>query len=226
MVRVAECGNAQRTTHSGARQLDSNPPPWSVGVIAPDYLLAAYAAGWFPMAVADGTIRWFSPDPRGIIPLEQFHLSRRLARVVRAGAFEVSVDRDFDAVIRACAVAERAGEGAGTWIDDEIYQSYCALHEAGYAHSIEVWQGTDLAGGLYGVALGGAFFGESMFHHVTDASKVALVTLVERLRDRGFSLLDTQWVTPHLAQFGAVEIPRRRYRQLLADALKRQCAFK
>ena len=177
------------------------------------------------MAVGDGGIRWFSPDPRGVIPIDTFHVSRRLGRVIRGGAFEIAVDRSFHAVIHACAEAEREGEGAGTWIDAEICQSYLALHDAGYAHSVEAWQDGRLAGGLYGVAIGGVFFGESMFHHVTDASKVALAALVERLRERGYVLLDTQWVTPHLEQFGAVEIPRRRYLGLLADALRRDCSF-
>ena len=190
-----------------------------------DLLVSAYASGWFPMAVGEGDIRWFSPDPRGVIPLDTFHVSRRLARVVRRGDFEIAVDRRFEDVIRACALAERDAENAGTWIDDEILQSYCALHEAGFAHSVEVWQNGRLAGGLYGVALGGAFFGESMFHHVTDASKVALVILVERLRTRGFTLLDTQWTTEHLEQFGAIEIPRARYLRLLSEALQLDRAF-
>lgn len=190
-----------------------------------DLLVSAYASGWFPMAVGDAGIRWFSPDPRGIIPLDTFHVPRRLARVVRSGGFTVEIDRDFAAVIQACADADRDEEEAGTWIDAEIIESYTALHAAGYAHSVEVWQERRLAGGLYGVSIGGAFFGESMFHHVTNASKVALVSLVERLRERGYALLDTQWTTPHLEQFGATEIPRRRYLQLLADALRRECSF-
>lgn len=189
-----------------------------------DLLVSAYASGWFPMAVATGEIRWFSPDPRGIIPLEAFHVSRRLARVVRSGGFTIAINRDFRAVIRACATADRDDEG-GTWIDEQIHESYCALHEAGYAHSVEAWHDGVLAGGLYGVALGGAFFGESMFHRVTDASKVALVALVDRLRERGFSLLDTQWTTDHLARFGAVDIPRREYLGRLAGALERDCEF-
>ena len=193
-------------------------------MLPPDLLLSAYANGWFPMAVGEGEIRWFSPDPRGIFPLDGFHVPRRLARVVRGGTFTIHINRAFDAVIRACALADRNDEG-GTWIDAEIYESYCALHDAGFAHSVEAWQGDRLAGGLYGVALGGAFFGESMFHHVTDASKVALVALVERLQSRGFTLLDTQWTTEHLEQFGAIEIPRRRYLALLADALKREASF-
>ena len=194
-------------------------------MIATDLLVSAYASGWFPMAVGDAGIRWFSPDPRGIIPLDGFHVPRRLARVVRKGAFEVAINRDFGAVIRACAEADREEDDAGTWIDREIVDSYTAMHAAGYAHSVEVWQDGRLAGGLYGVAIGGAFFGESMFHHVTDASKVALVALVERLRARGYALLDTQWTTDHLEQFGAIEITRRKYLQLLAAALKRDCTF-
>jgi len=189
----------------------------SFAVISVDLLASAYSSGWFPMAVAPGEIRWYSPDPRGIIPLDGFHASRRLSRLVRQGRFVIRVDTDFQAVIRACA--ERQDED-GTWIDNEILDTYCMLHDRGIAHSIETWQNDQLVGGLYGVALGGAFFGESMFHRVTDASKVALVALVERLRERGFVLLDTQWVTDHLAQFGAIEIPRRRYLRLLEAALK------
>ena len=194
-------------------------------MIPVDRLVSAYASGWFPMAVGDGAVRWFSPDPRGIVPLDGFHVPRRLARVIRHGLFQIEINRSFDAVIRACAEAERDGEGAGSWIDAEISDSYCALHRAGYAHSVEAWQDGQLAGGLYGVAIGGAFFGESMFHHVTDASKVAFVALVDRLRLRGYTLLDAQWTTAHLEQFGAIEIPRRRYLQILADALRRECSF-
>ena len=194
-------------------------------MLSVDLLVSAYASGWFPMAVGEGDIRWFSPDPRGIIPLDAFHTPDRLARAVRRGTFRIEINRDFAAVIRACALAERDPEDAGTWIDREIVESYCALHEAGYAHSIEAWQDGQLAGGLYGVALGGAFFGESMFHRVRDASKVALVALVERLRERGFTLLDTQWTTDHLAQFGATEIPRARYLRMLADAVELDRTF-
>ena len=190
-----------------------------------DLLVSAYASGWFPMAVGDGDIRWFSPDPRGIIPLDTFHVSTRLARVVRRGTFRIEINRDFDGVIRACAEAERDDEDAGTWIDQEILDSYGAMHRAGYAHSVEAWRDGKLAGGLYGVALGGAFFGESMFHRVTDASKVALVALVERLREREFTLLDTQWTTEHLEQFGAVDIPRGQYLRMLGEALRLDRAF-
>jgi leucyl/phenylalanyl-tRNA--protein transferase len=190
-----------------------------------ELLVSAYASGWFPMAVGEGDIRWFSPDPRGIIPLDTFHVPRRLARVIRRGSFQIEINRSFEEVIRACALAEREDEEAGTWIDQEIFESYCALHEAGYAHSVEAWTGGRLAGGLYGVAIGGAFFGESMFHHVTDASKVALAALVGRLRARGFALLDTQWTTGHLEQFGAIEIPRAHYLRMLAQALQLERSF-
>ena len=194
--------------------------PSARSMLSVDLLISAYASGWFPMAVGQGDIRWFSPDPRGIIPLDTFHVPRRLARVVRRGGFRIEIDRSFEEVIRACALAVREPDDSGTWIDQEIFESYCALHQAGFAHSVEAWHEGQLAGGLYGVALGGAFFGESMFHRVTDASKVALAALVERLRARGFALLDTQWTTEHLEQFGAIEIPRARYLRMLAQALE------
>src|SRR5436190_8393437 len=185
-------------------------------MIASDALLNAYAAGWFPMAVTPGEIRWYSPDPRGVLPLDAFHVPARLARTLRRASFEIRIDTAFRDVIQGCA--DRDDED-GNWIDREIIESYCALHEKGFAHSVEAWQDGRLAGGLYGVALGGAFFGESMFHRVRDASKAALVGLVERLRSRGFVLLDTQWVTEHLLQFGAIEVPRRQYLRLLDEAL-------
>jgi leucyl/phenylalanyl-tRNA---protein transferase len=188
-------------------------------------LLSGYANGWFPMAVEGGDIRWFSPDPRGIIPLDQFHISRRLARLQRQGHFEIAVNRDFEAVIRACAEIDRDPDDPGSWISDEIIRSYCALHHRGFAHSVEAWRDGHLAGGLYGVSLGAAFFGESMFHRETDASKVALIALVERLRTKGFVLLDTQWVTPHLEQFGAVEISKEEYLDRLARAIEHERSF-
>ena len=187
-----------------------------------DALLSAYASGWFPMALAPGEIRWYSPDPRGIMPLDRFHVPRRLARSLRRQAFEIRVDTDFRGVITACAA--RPDED-GNWIDDEIIESYCALHARGYAHSVEAWYDGALAGGLYGVSLKGAFFGESMFHRVTDASKAALVALVARLQSRGFTLLDVQWVTDHLLQFGAVEVSRHRYLRLLDEALEVEASF-
>jgi leucyl/phenylalanyl-tRNA--protein transferase len=191
-------------------------------MIPADALLTAYADGWFPMAIAPGEIRWYSPDPRGIIPLETFHVPSRLARTLRRDPFEIRIDTAFEAVIRACAARE---DEDGNWIDAEIIESYTALHARGFAHSVEAWRAGRLVGGLYGVSLGGAFFGESMFHHVTDASKAALVALVARLRARGFALLDTQWVTEHLRQFGAIEVPRRRYLRLLDRALEVSAAF-
>jgi leucyl/phenylalanyl-tRNA---protein transferase len=194
-------------------------------MIPPRLLISAYSSGWFPMAVDPGDIRWYSPDPRGVIPLDSFHVPSRLARVIRGGTFQVDRDRAFDAVIRACAESDRHDDDPGTWIDREIEESYNELHRLGIAHSVETWQDGRLAGGLYGVALGGAFFGESMFHRSTNASKVALVSLVEHLRARGFRLLDIQWVTPHLEQFGAVEIPRAVYLAQLEDALAVEAKF-
>ncbi len=184
-------------------------------------LLRAYRAGFFPMSV-DGQIRWFSPRERGIVPLESFHLSRRFRRVVRQGRFEVTINRAFDRVVAACASRP---DPDGTWIDAEIAESYGALHREGHAHSVEAWRDGMLVGGLYGVALRGAFFGESMFHVETDASKVALAALVDRLRARDYRLLDVQWVTPHLARFGAVEVPRGEYLARLERAMLAACRF-
>ena len=185
-------------------------------------LLKAYCAGAFPMAVnARGEIAWFSPDPRALIPLdERFHVPHGLRRALSRNVFAVTADRAFETVIRACAASH-----GDTWISGEIIDSYCELHRAGFAHSLETWAGGTLAGGLYGVHLGGAFFGESMFHHVADASKVALVALVERLRAQGFALLDTQWQTPHLRQFGTYLVPRREYLRTLRKALALECRF-
>lgn len=177
------------------------------------------------MAGEDGVTRWYSPDPRGIIPLDSFHVSARLARLVRSGRFTIEIDSAFADVIHACAAAERDRDDPGSWISEEIAESYLELHRQGFAHSVEAWKDGQLVGGLYGVALGGAFFGESMFHRATDASKVALVALVDRLRQHGYGLLDTQWVTEHLEQFGAIEVPRSRYLQLLEESLRRSCTF-
>jgi leucyl/phenylalanyl-tRNA--protein transferase len=194
-------------------------------MIPSELLVSAYTSGWFPMAVDDGEIRWYSPDPRGIIPLESFRVPSRLGRVIRAGTFQIELNRAFDAVIRACAESDRRDGDPGTWIDREIIDSYVELHRLGFAHSVEAWQDGRLVGGLYGVALGGAFFGESMFHSKTDASKVALAALVEHLRAHGFLLLDIQWVTPHLEQFGAVEIPRPTYLEMLEEAIALEVGF-
>ncbi len=182
-------------------------------MIESEVLLQGYRLGVFPMAMADGAIEWFSPDPRAILPLEEFHVSHTLERVFARKAFETRLDTSFVEVMRECAHRPE------TWINDEIIASYAHLHELGHAHSVEAWQDGKLAGGLYGVAIGGAFFGESMFHHVRDASKVALLGLVEHLRARKFVLLDTQWLTPHLQQFGAIEIPRAKYLHLLNTAV-------
>jgi leucyl/phenylalanyl-tRNA---protein transferase len=184
-------------------------------MLSPSLLVAAYEAGYFPMGMDDGEIRWYSPDPRGVLPLDRFHAPRRLLRLVRSRRFEISFDRAFRDVMEACA----ADRDDGTWINGEILDSYGALHAHGLAHSVEVWDGGRLAGGLYGVSLNGAFFGESMFHRVSDASKVALWALVERLREQRFLLLDIQWLTPFLEQCGAVEIPRDQYLESLAEAL-------
>jgi leucyl/phenylalanyl-tRNA--protein transferase len=182
-------------------------------MIDPEVLLQGYRLGVFPMAMADGTIEWFSPDPRAILPLEAFHVSHSLERAFASGSFEIRLDISFVEVMREC------GRRPETWINSEIIASYARLHQLGHAHSVEAWQDGKLAGGLYGVSIGGAFFGESMFHHVRDASKVALLGLVEHLRARKFILLDTQWVTPHLQQFGAIEIPRAKYLHLLTTAV-------
>jgi leucyl/phenylalanyl-tRNA--protein transferase len=194
-------------------------------MIRPELLISAYGSGWFPMAVEPGDIRWYSPDPRGIIPLDGFHAPARLRRVIRSGRFRIERDRAFAEVIRACAESDRGDDDPGTWIDQEILESYCELHRLGFAHSVETWQGDRLVGGLYGVALGGAFFGESMFHRATNASKVALAALVDHLQGRGYRLLDIQWVTSHLEQFGAVEIPRAAYLKRLAEALSVELTF-
>jgi leucyl/phenylalanyl-tRNA--protein transferase len=191
-------------------------------MLTPNLLLAAYCQGIFPMAMEpDGEIGWFSPDPRGVIPLDdRFHIPHGLRRALKKNRFTVTFDRDFEVVMRECSKRRE-----GTWISEEIVQSYCTLHQLGFAHSVESRLEGKLVGGLYGVHIGGAFFGESMFHRATDASKVALVALVERLRDRGFKLLDTQWQTPHLTQFGTEEIPRRDYLRRLRRAVALACAF-
>jgi len=187
--------------------------------ITPDVLLRAYACGIFPMSESadDPTIFWVEPEQRGIIPFDSFRVSSRLARTVRSDVFRVTVNTAFQQVIAGCA-APQAGRD-DTWINGRIRDLYISLHDLGHCHSVEVWDRDDLVGGLYGVSLGGAFFGESMFHRARDASKVALVHLVARLLAGGFVLLDTQYVTDHLKTFGAVEIPRRRYRALLDEAL-------
>jgi leucyl/phenylalanyl-tRNA---protein transferase len=194
-------------------------------LLTPDILLSAYAQGLFPMAERrnDPTLYWVSPEKRGIIPLDAFHVPHRLARTVRSGRFEITSDRAFSEVIESCAAPGPGREQ--TWINDEILRLYKALHAAGYAHSVECWQEGRLAGGLYGVALGAAFFGESMFSKARDASKVALVDLVRTLKQGGYVLLDTQFLTSHLAGFGAFEIPRADYLTRLQHALAREAVW-
>jgi len=193
--------------------------------LTPDLLLRAYAVGIFPMAESrrDQEIHWIDPEVRGIIPLADFHVPRRLRRRVRRGDFDVTADRAFPDVIAACA--EPSENRPDTWINPTIERLYRDLHELGFGHSVECWQGGRLIGGLYGVALGGAFFGESMFSKVSDASKAALTHLVLRLELGGFKLLDTQFTTPHLNQFGAAEIRRDQYRHLLAEAVPAAAQF-
>lgn len=189
--------------------------------ITPELLLRGYAAGIFPMAEGrdDAEIHWIDPRRRGVFPLEGFHISRSLRRRILTCGWEVRVDTDFAGVVAGCAAREE------TWINGEIFALYDALFAAGFAHSVEVWEGEALVGGVYGVTLGAAFFGESMFSRRTDASKVALAYAVHRLRAGGFALFDTQFLTPHLASLGAVEITRGEYRRRLAEALERRGVF-
>jgi leucyl/phenylalanyl-tRNA--protein transferase len=187
--------------------------------ISPELLEEAYRQGIFPMADEDGRIRWYSPDPRTIIELDRFHISQRLGRTIRSKKFEITIDRDFDGVIRGCADREE------TWISEEIVAAYSALNRLGKAHSVEAYYDGNLAGGIYGVSLGGAFMGESMFTIVRDASKVGLAFLVGRLKERGYVLFDVQFTTPHLERFGAVEISRREYLRRLEKALALPCRF-
>jgi leucyl/phenylalanyl-tRNA--protein transferase len=188
-------------------------------ILSPELLLSAYCQGIFPMAEPNGTLYWYDPDPRTIMPLDSFHVPRRLARTVRNGPYQVRFNSDFLATIKACAAPARGREE--TWISDEIIEVYYELHKLGFAHSVETWLDGEMVGGLYGVAIHGLFAGESMFSRARDASKVALVRLVEHLRAQGFVLLDTQFSTEHLAQFGILEVSRSTYKQLLLDALRK-----
>ena len=190
-----------------------------------DQLLRAYALGVFPMARRrdDTKLFWIDPESRGILPLQAFHLPRSLRKTLKRGTFTVRCDQAFPEVMRRCA--EATENRPETWINDEIFRLFCELFEVGLAHSVESWIGDELVGGLYGLSLGGAFFGESMFSRADDASKVALAHLVARLRKGGYALLDTQFVTSHLAQFGAVEIPRRDYLTRLARAIEQPAQF-
>jgi leucyl/phenylalanyl-tRNA--protein transferase len=186
-------------------------------MLSPQLLLSAYSQGVFPMADETGKILWFDPDPRAIIPLHRFHVSRSLQRLLRKGKYEVRWNSDFSQVIRACA---QPGPGReDTWISDDIIEAYERLHQLGFAHSVESWHDGVLVGGLYGVAIGGLFAGESMFSHMRDASKVTMVHLVKRMQKRGLLLLDIQFMTDHLSNFGAIEIPRCDYHKILKIAL-------
>jgi leucyl/phenylalanyl-tRNA--protein transferase len=193
--------------------------------LTPELLLKAYSVGLFPMAESadDPALFWVDPERRGVMPLDGFHVPRSLRKTVRRHAFDVSCDSDFVGVVRACA--EATPTRPSTWINEEIVRLYAALHQMGNAHSVECRRDGVLVGGLYGVALGGAFFGESMFSRATDASKVALVHLVARLKRGGFLLLDAQFITQHLARFGALEVPRAKYRRQLATALAQPARF-
>ena len=193
--------------------------------ITPQILLRAYACGIFPMAedADDPSLFWIEPDMRGILPLDTFHVSRRLQRTMRSTPFAIRVDTDFKGVMAGCA--EAAPDRPSTWINGQIRELYQQLFEMGYCHSVEVWDGEMLVGGLYGVSLGTAFFGESMFSRARDASKIALVHLVERMRAGGYALLDTQFITDHLKQFGAVEVPKSRYQLMLNDAMQGSADF-
>jgi leucyl/phenylalanyl-tRNA--protein transferase len=191
--------------------------------LTPELLLYGYAQGVFPMD-DEGTIYWYDPDPRAIIPLDAaFHVPHSLARTIRRGGFEIRVDTAFRATMQACAAAMPGR--TETWISPELIDVYGVLHQRGLAHSVETWRNGEMVGGLYGVSLGGLFAGESMWSRERDASKVALVALVERLRAGGFTLLDTQFSTPHLARFGTYEIPRAEYRRRLAAALLVEAVF-
>ena len=193
--------------------------------ITPELLLRAYRAGLFPMAESrrGDRLYWLDPEQRGVIPLAAFHLPRRLRRTVLSGAFEVTSNRDFAGIVAGCAAPAEGRED--TWINTEIERLFGALHRLGHAHSVEVWHDGRLVGGLYGVSLGAAFFGESMFSRVRDASKVALVHLVARMRVMGFRLLDAQFQTAHLAQFGCREVPRAAYKRLLSEAVEEPVAW-
>jgi leucyl/phenylalanyl-tRNA--protein transferase len=189
--------------------------------LQPKTLLEAYRSGVFPWFDEDLPICWWSPDPRAIIELDGLHVSHRLARTIRSGQFTTTIDQDFAGVMAGCA--DRPVEG--TWITPEMFAAYGRLHDLGHAHSVEIWHEGQLAGGLYGVAIGGFFAGESMFHRVTDASKVALATLVARLRERRFALFDIQFVTPHTIRMGAIEIPRKEYLKRLKRAIALRTRF-
>jgi len=191
-----------------------------IRTIDPQFLCTAYCNGYFPMADSKtGEINWYSPDPRTIFDLNEFHVPRSLTLTLKKKDFEVCINKRFEEVMRACAEREE------TWISETIIQSYIQLHQLGLAHSVETWKNDKLVGGLYGVAIRGAFFGESMFSRLRNGSKIALVNLVKRMKERGFTLLDTQYLTPHLEKFGACEIPRSEYMKRLENSLTITCSF-
>jgi leucyl/phenylalanyl-tRNA---protein transferase len=190
-----------------------------VAIIDPQLLISAYCQGYFPMGMEDGEVRWFLPETRGILPITDFHIPSRFQRYLKTHPFEIRWDTAFGDVMRGCA------DRPDTWITNDIIDSYQQLFDLGYAHSVEVWRESKLVGGLYGVAIGGAFFGESMFSRETQASKVALVSLHERLHTRGFLFHDTQWTTQHLATFGGHEIPCEDYLELLQRAIRMRVSF-
>jgi len=193
--------------------------------IPPELLLRAYASGVFPMAedADDPEVFWVRPELRGVIPLDAFHVPKSLAKMVRSGRFQIGFDLDFEAVIEACS--EETSTRRSTWINGPIREAYAELFRRGHCHTVEARREGRLVGGLYGVTLGRAFFGESMFSRETDASKVCLVHLVNRLNERGFALLDTQFTTEHLKRFGAIDVPRKRYERLLEEALRGEAVF-
>lgn len=200
--------------------------PFAPGFRIPtDALLRAYAQGIFPMAedASDPEVFWVRPEKRGVIPLNRFHIPRSLAKTMRKSTLEIAFDRDFDGVVGACAEARE--DRRTTWINEPIREAYRELFQIGHCHTVEAWDGDDLAGGLYGVTLGRAFFGESMFSRQRDASKICLVHLVEHLKAKNFVLLDTQFTTDHLIRFGAIEVPRDKYDKMLADALQGEATF-
>ncbi len=194
-------------------------PKRTLQPLDPILVINAYAHGIFPMADHDGTIRWYAPDPRAILEHDNLYVSRSLRATIRKGIYEVRMDTEFETVMRSCADREE------TWINEAFITTYTHLHYLGLAHSLEAWKDGVLVGGLYGVALGGAFMGESMFSRTTDASKVCLVALVEHLKARGYVLHDTQFLTPHLATLGVTEIPRRVYERRLREALRLHCTW-
>ena len=216
---------ARRIRESHIQRMSRKTDPFAIE-LTPELIVRAYQAGIFPMAedASSPDLFWVSPQLRGIIPLEDFHISRSLRKTLRTHAYQVRIDTDFDAVIEGCA---RYGvDRETTWINAEIRRLYGALFDRGMVHTVEVWDGQELVGGLYGVSLGGAFFGESMFHTRTDCSKIAMANLLYRLRAGGYRLLDTQFVTDHLRTFGGIEIPREDYELRLAEALRHHGDFK